>query len=382
TAFSAARTAWNGDAGSNINIGNGGTTTTFSYGNDNGENVVHFGVPSSFCYVSDGTQVCPLSGSVVGQAQLWASSTKNTLRGEEFYTAFECDVVVEAGLSGNLLNEVTAHEIGHCLGYRHSNQGTPSSSNALMYSTVSGVGANLRSWDRDAANVVYGDGTAAPEVTGNAYLTQFGFDIPGGARWPTGGFSMKVHGDAAPVCTAPAITTQPQNQTITSGQTARLSVSATGTTLSYQWYSGGSPSTGTAISGATSASYTTPALTSTQTYSVRVSNTCGTVDSSVATVTVEPCTPPAITTNPLSKTIESGQSASLSVAASGSLPRTFQWYRGASGTTSSPIFGATSATFNTGPLTATSQFWVRVANGCGTANSATATVTVQANCVA
>ncbi|MCA1733774.1 MAG: hypothetical protein LC732_09245, partial [Acidobacteria bacterium] len=40
TAFSAARTAWNGDAGSNINIGNGGTTTTFSYGNDNGENVV------------------------------------------------------------------------------------------------------------------------------------------------------------------------------------------------------------------------------------------------------------------------------------------------------------------------------------------------------
>lgn len=469
TAFNTARGAWNGDAGSNINIGNGGTAASLSYGNSNDENVVHFGVPSSFCYGSP--QSCPLSGNVVGQAQLWATSTKNTLRGEEFYTALECDVIVEAGLTGNVLNEVTAHELGHCLGYRHSNQGTPSSSNALMNSTVSGVGANLRSWDRDAANVVYGDGTAAPGETGNAYLTQFGSPLNGGARWPSAGFSMKVHGDAAPVCSAPAITTQPQNRTISSGQTASLSVSATGTSLSYQWYSGGSPSTGTAIPGATSASFTTPPLTTTQTYSVRVSNECGSVNSSVATVTVgacvapsittqpqnrsisagqtaalsvaasgtspftyqwfsggtpstgsvipgatgatfttpalsatqtysvrvtnscgnassniatvtvEPCNPPAITTNPLSATVQSGQSANLSVTATGSFPRTIQWYRGASGNTSNPIAGATAATLNTGPLTATSQFWVRVANGCGAANSATATVTVQASCV-
>ena len=467
-AFNTARAAWNGDAGSNINIGNGGTVASIVYGTSNNENVVHFGVPSSFCYGNPPN--CPLTGNVVGQAQVWATSAKNTLRGEEFYTADECDVVVEAGLTGNALNEVTAHELGHCLGYRHSNQGTPNTSNALMNSSVSGVGANLRAWDRDAANVVYGDGSAAaPGVTGNSYLTQFGFAIPGGARWPTGGFTMKVQGDVASSCSTPAITTQPQNRSISSGQTATLSVAASGAGLSFQWYSGGPPSTGSAIPNATAASFTTPALTSTQTYSVRVSNSCGSVDSSVATVSVgcavptittqpqnrsiptgqtatlfvaasgagpltyqwfsggtpssgtlipgatsatfttpplsvtqtysvrvtnscgsassniaivsvENCTQPAITANPVSTTIDSGQSASLTVIASGTLPRTIQWYRGLSGNLSTPIAGAVSATLNTGPLTATSQFWAQVTNSCGSANSNTATVTVRSAC--
>src|SRR5437588_277332 len=57
---------------------------------------------------------------------------------------------------------------------------------------------------------------------------------------------------------APSITTQPVNQTVTAGQTATFTVVATGTApLSYQWQKNG-----TAISGATSSSYTTPATTS------------------------------------------------------------------------------------------------------------------------
>src|SRR4029077_610241 len=56
----------------------------------------------------------------------------------------------------------------------------------------------------------------------------------------------------------PSITTQPASQTVTAGQTATFSVTATGTApLSYQWQKNG-----TAISGATSSSYTTPATTS------------------------------------------------------------------------------------------------------------------------
>lgn len=40
-------------------------------------------------------------------------------------------------------------------------------------------------------------------------------------------------------CTPPSITSQPQSQTITAGQTATLTVTATGTApLSYQWYQG------------------------------------------------------------------------------------------------------------------------------------------------
>src|SRR5207245_10132641 len=60
------------------------------------------------------------------------------------------------------------------------------------------------------------------------------------------------------VVVPPSITNQPASQTITAGQTATFSVTASGTApLSYQW-----SKNGTAISGATSASYTTPATTS------------------------------------------------------------------------------------------------------------------------
>src|SRR5207302_1558993 len=84
---------------------------------------------------------------------------------------------------------------------------------------------------------------------------------------------------------APSITTQPANQTVTVGQTATFAVVATGTApLSYQWQK-----SGTAISGATSASYTTPATTSADngaTFVVVVSNSAGSVTSTAATLTV------------------------------------------------------------------------------------------------
>jgi hypothetical protein len=73
---------------------------------------------------------------------------------------------------------------------------------------------------------------------------------------------------------APSITTQPTSQTVTVGQTASFSVSATGTApLSYQWNKNG-----TAISGATSSSYTTPVTTSSDNgaqFTVVVSNAAG-----------------------------------------------------------------------------------------------------------
>jgi hypothetical protein len=76
--------------------------------------------------------------------------------------------------------------------------------------------------------------------------------------------------------------------TIARNTSATLSVTASGTgTLTYQWYKGTSPSTTTPISGATSASYTTPKLTKgTYTYWVRVTGSCGVVNSSTATISV------------------------------------------------------------------------------------------------
>ena len=83
---------------------------------------------------------------------------------------------------------------------------------------------------------------------------------------------------------APTITTQPASQTISTGQTATFNVAATGTSpMTYQWKNGT-----TAISGATSSSYTTPAETTGATFSVTVSNSAGSVTSNAAVLTAEP----------------------------------------------------------------------------------------------
>ena len=88
------------------------------------------------------------------------------------------------------------------------------------------------------------------------------------------------------VLPAPTITTQPQSQTIASGQTADLSVVADGMSLSYQWYQGNTGDTSTPV-GTDSASFTTPALTADPTYWVRVSNSAGIADSTSAAITVQ-----------------------------------------------------------------------------------------------
>lgn len=84
---------------------------------------------------------------------------------------------------------------------------------------------------------------------------------------------------------APVITTQPANASVTAGQTATFSVVATGSgTLAYQWRKNG-----TDITGATSASYTTPATITADNgaqFTVVVSNAYGSVTSTAATLTV------------------------------------------------------------------------------------------------
>jgi hypothetical protein len=90
-----------------------------------------------------------------------------------------------------------------------------------------------------------------------------------------------------------------------------------------------------------------------------------------------PCVPPAITRQPQGVTIRSGETATLSVEATGSTPLSFQWYQVLDGSALSPIPGAQSATYTTPPLTRTTSYKVAVNNTCGSLHSSTATVTVE-----
>ena len=91
----------------------------------------------------------------------------------------------------------------------------------------------------------------------------------------------------AATATAPTITTQPSDQTVTAGTAATFSVVAAGTApLSYQWQKNT-----VNITGATSSSYTTPLTTtadSGEQFRVTISNSAGSVTSRVATLTVNP----------------------------------------------------------------------------------------------
>lgn len=92
-----------------------------------------------------------------------------------------------------------------------------------------------------------------------------------------------------------SITTQPANQTVCAGADATFSVTAAGTGLSYQWQlSTDNGTTWTNISGANAATYTVAGTTTTlsgRRYRVIITNTCNTVTSNAATLTVNALTP-------------------------------------------------------------------------------------------
>ena len=199
------------------------------------------------------------------------------------------------------------------------------------------------------------------------------------------------------------ITTQPAAASVFVTQTATFSVGATGTgTLAYQWFTNTSASTsgGTPISGATSSSYTTPALTTENTntfYYVTVTDpdcTGTTLTSNTAELTVsdtDTAVPPSIIVQPVGETATvGGTTTTFSVTASGSGTLKYQWYQVpftstqlTTPTAGEPISGANSSTY-TVPASATMQsddgdtYFVLVTNQFGQAVSNRAVLAVGA----
>ena len=240
--------------------------------------------------------------------------------------------------------------------------------------TASGTAPLAYQWQRNGA-AISAAGTATytiPATTMADNGAKFAVVVSNSAGSATSA-AATLTVTAAPV--APTISAAPANVTVTVGQTATFSVTATGTApLSYQWQKNSAN-----IAGATSAGYTTPATSSADNgakFDVVVSNSAGSVTSSAATLTVNAATPvaPSITTQPANQTVNAGQTATFNVTAAGTAPLSYQWQENGAN-----ITGATSAAYTT-PVTTIAdsgeQFRVAVSNSAGNIMSGTATLTV------
>lgn len=169
---------------------------------------------------------------------------------------------------------------------------------------------------------------------------------------------------------APNITQQPRDTTAFETQRAVFSIGAEGSApLAFQW-----KRNGTAISGATEPSYTTPALTAADNgakFSVTITNGSGSVTSSEATLTVQG--PPAITAQPAAISVNVGATAAFTVTATGNT-LSYQWLKD-----DVSISGATAASYTTPATVAADDgayYSVAVSNGAGVVISTPVLLTV------
>jgi hypothetical protein len=183
---------------------------------------------------------------------------------------------------------VSAAAVAPAITTQPANQSVTVGQTATFSVTATGTAPLTYQWQRNSANI--SGATAATYTTPATVATDNGakFDVvvSNSAGSQTSTMATLTVSAAA---VAPTITTQPSNQTVTVGQTATFSVTATGTApLSYQWQKNG-----VSVSGATTASYTTPATVSGDngaTFDVIVSNTAGSQTSAMATLTVNAVT--------------------------------------------------------------------------------------------
>ncbi len=255
-------------------------------------------------------------------------------------------------------HRVALHEFGHVLGLDHPDQ-FGQTVTAIMNSRITSL-----------------DALAADDISG----------------------AQSIYGIAAGAVAPPTITSQPISRSVTAGQAAAFTVTASGSApLTYQWLKNSA-----GIANATSAtlSFASAALTDAGIYTVNVTNNADSVTSSPATLTVTapvaptppvtttppaPTTPtgpvvtapaavaPTITTQPRAQVAHAGATASFSVVASGTAPLSYQWRKN-----NVPLTGAVNATLTlTGLQSADAgTYTVFVSNAAGSVTSAGAALTV------
>ncbi len=220
------------------------------------------------------------------------------------------------------------------------------------------------------------NGTALPGANGSSYTTPALTAADDGTSFSvtasnTAGSVTSNIAKLAVTVKAPAITLNASSVTVSDGDGVSFSVTASGSApLSYQWMR-----SGTAIAGATSSTYALARVTaadSGSTFVASATNSAGTATSATATLTVIPAAP-KIGTQPAATTRFVGETATFSVAATGTAPN-YQWRKNATA-----IPGAISASYTTPILLAAddqASFDVVVANPTASVTSSPAVLRV------
>jgi pectate lyase len=235
---------------------------------------------------------------------------------------------------------------------------------ATWLNSASGVTLSTTTMDMDATNFNF-DGIGLRPLTGASTATEIIFN------------QVQINYD--PAATAPAVTTNPQDQSIFTGQSATFAVVVDGTPpFTYQWLYNNN----TMLTDQTNATLTISdaQLSDTGGYSVIVSNAYGSATSDNAELTVSIPTVPVIVTQPQSQTVIPGQSCEFTVVTGGSTPLSYQWYYN----TNTAIADATGDALTLTNIQVAGQgtYSVVISNFVGVTNSSYAVLFVNTNPVA
>jgi len=165
--------SWNNECGSVINLIYGGERASTPSLNQDGISVVEFNDPQNRVSGSwSGSGTVAITFLSYWNPHEWPTGTL-------WWSIRDADVVFQDGYTASNASFATAmtHEIGHGLGWRHSDAHyirsagfdepclpavEECSSNAIMYhSAISALGYTLQTWDQNAAQAVYPGGSCA-----------------------------------------------------------------------------------------------------------------------------------------------------------------------------------------------------------------------------